>query len=324
MAKEIRTPNKNKFNGGEHIEFHKGSLQICIRNGEAIKYPELITDYEGKVKQEENIYKWMGSSKFTGIKVIADDNRDKDVMGLTGVVRAMTKHFDPTISESAKHVLKLIKNYGDLAHAEYNVETAGIDSLIEKLNSSNYSHAVEVLGIAPWLVELEKHNNIFKSYVVETEQELVERPSIRPQTARKETDEALNKIINRVTSLIDIDGRDAYLPFINEFNVHVDLYNNHLRERYGRLHTRIDVSDAEIDDIGRQLYTGKPVNVIPIVKLAQEEKDGLVTIVELAFSKDFTVGYKNNVDPGTATLIITGIGKYTGEIVTTFNIAEKE
>jgi hypothetical protein len=51
-----------------------------------------------------------------------------------------------------------------------------------------------------------------------------------------------------------------------------------------------------------------------------KEKDGTVKIVEPVFSTDFTVAYQNNVNPGTARLIITGIGKYVGEIDTTFNI----
>jgi hypothetical protein len=47
------------------------------------------------------------------------------------------------------------------------------------------------------------------------------------------------------------------------------------------------------------------------------------TSVHVRFSEDFTVSYKNNVAPGTATLTISGIGKYTGEIITTFKIAAR-
>jgi hypothetical protein len=60
--------------------------------------------------------------------------------------------------------------------------------------------------------------------------------------------------------------------------------------------------------------------VIPTVKIRKTEKDGAITVVELRFSEDFTVGYKNNTNPGSATLTITGIGRYTGQIITTFNI----
>jgi hypothetical protein len=50
------------------------------------------------------------------------------------------------------------------------------------------------------------------------------------------------------------------------------------------------------------------------------EKEGKQTVLHPVFSEDFTVAYKNNIEPGTATLLIKGIGKYAGEITTTFNI----
>jgi hypothetical protein len=69
-----------------------------------------------------------------------------------------------------------------------------------------------------------------------------------------------------------------------------------------------------------QKYTGKPLYVIPQVSIRQTAKDGSETVVELVFSEDFTVSYKNNTITGTATVCIRGIGKYTGELQTTFNI----
>jgi hypothetical protein len=137
---------------------------------------------------------------------------------------------------------------------------------------------------------------------------------------RTQTDKALRKIIKRISSLIDINGPEAYSQLVSEFNVHVTLYNTQVNEHYGRLHAKIDISNAEIDTIDAQTYTGKPVFVLPIVKIRKTGKDNTENIIELEFSKDFTVGYKNNVAVGTATLTITGIGKYSGEIVTTFNI----
>jgi hypothetical protein len=83
---------------------------------------------------------------------------------------------------------------------------------------------------------------------------------------------------------------------------------------------KTDLSQGEVAPIEVQQYTGKPVYVIPSVKVRKTEKDGTVTVIELVFSEDFTVGYRNNIAPGTATLLIDGIGKYTGQIVTTFNI----
>lgn len=43
--------------------------------------------------------------------------------------------------------------------------------------------------------------------------------------------------------------------------------------------------------------------------------------VELEENKDYTVSYKNNIDSGKATAVVTGAGRYGGSIETTFEIA---
>jgi hypothetical protein len=288
-----------------------------------ISSPDLLAGYHEKVTQEDAVYKWMRSSEFTEKKAEADRERDTILSGTMDALRSFSKHFNPSIRDNAKHVLNLVNNYGDLAHAGYDAETAGIDSIVAKLNGADYLPAVQALQLEPWLTELYRLNSLFKEYAADAEEEQVQKPDITPKAARRETDEAMHKIIARVTSLIDLNGPDAYVSFVDEFNVHVNHYNTLVHEHYGRLHARTDISSGEIDPIALQSYTGEPVYVIPSVSLRKTEKDGTVTVVKLRFSEDFTVGYKNNVNPGTATLTITGIGKYVGEIITTFNIAAK-
>jgi hypothetical protein len=84
--------------------------------------------------------------------------------------------------------------------------------------------------------------------------------------------------------------------------------------------TSTDIAPAIIDVIATQAYTGQPVFVIPTVNLPETDRDGGEKVVSLVFTQDFTVAYRNNVNPGTATLTIHGIGKYKGEVTTTFNI----
>ena len=58
-------------------------------------------------------------------------------------------------------------------------------------------------------------------------------------------------------------------------------------------------------------YTGEEVKPEPTVKY---ENTVLVKNV------DYVVGYKNNIEPGEATIIITGTGNYTGKVQATFDI----
>ncbi|MDR2065946.1 MAG: DUF6261 family protein [Prevotellaceae bacterium] len=319
MNKILNKPDKGRYKNAYHIEFHKLSYDICNKYATAIDAPELLAEYHDKVAQEENIYNWVRRSEYTKKKADADNARDSIFSGIKGIIRANMKHFDPSVRDNANHVNNLLINYGKLKQSGYDAETAGIENIIVRLNSADYLPAIQNLGLAPWIAELENQNTLFKNYVDDVVQEKVEKPSITSIVARRQTDEALKQITDRITSLVILNGQADYNGFIAEFNVLVNHYNTLVHEHYGRLHARIDITPAAIDAIPEQYCTGKPVFVIPELTLTVE-KEGKQTILHPVFSEDFTVAYKNNVEPGTATLIIKGIGKYTGEITTTFNI----
>jgi hypothetical protein len=317
----LKKPDVNHYTIANHVGYHKLAYPICKNHETVIDAPALICGYRSKVEQEEVIYKWLRRSEFTEKKAETDQKRDVILRGMEGIVHVNLKNFDPSIRDNALHVNNLLLNYGDITHAGYDAETAAIDSVSVRLRSADYLPAVTALGLLPWLNELDSLNSLFKSYVEDVAQELIDKPDITPGAARRETDEALRQITGRVTSLVNLNGPDDFAAFAEEFNVLTNHYNTLVHEHYGRLHARIDISPAEIALIEVQPFTGKPVSVIPEVSLKVTNKDGSVTVFELVFTVDFTVAYRNNIGPGTATLIIQGIGKYAGEVTTTFNIS---
>lgn len=78
--------------------------------------------------------------------------------------------------------------------------------------------------------------------------------------------------------------------------------------------TRKNVSKLSISDIKAQTYTGEAINP------ELEVKDGEKLLAE---NTDYTVDIENNVNPGTATVTITGKGGYDGELIKKFDIADK-
>ena len=74
-----------------------------------------------------------------------------------------------------------------------------------------------------------------------------------------------------------------------------------------------DLSTATVDVIPDQEETGEEICPTPTVKI-----DGK----ELTLDKDYTVEYLDNIEPGTATILIEGIGNCEGETHITFEILE--
>ncbi|MDE7168537.1 MAG: hypothetical protein K2O28_06810 [Clostridia bacterium] len=77
-----------------------------------------------------------------------------------------------------------------------------------------------------------------------------------------------------------------------------------------------DLSDATVEGVDAEYeYTGTAITPDPVVKL------GTATLVK---DTDYTVSYTNNINVGTATITITGIGNYELTVTATFGITAKD
>ena len=79
--------------------------------------------------------------------------------------------------------------------------------------------------------------------------------------------------------------------------------------------SKIDLSSATVNSIDSQTYTG--FSIEPSVTVTLNGKT-------LKLNEDYTLTYSNNVNVGTATITINGIGNYTGSKKVNFNIAPKK
>lgn len=77
--------------------------------------------------------------------------------------------------------------------------------------------------------------------------------------------------------------------------------------------TAKELAGCTITGIGAAIYTGSAQTPSPVVC------DGSIILTR---DTDYTVGYANNVDAGTASVIVTGKGNYMGRIEKTFSIAK--
>jgi len=74
---------------------------------------------------------------------------------------------------------------------------------------------------------------------------------------------------------------------------------------------KANLSKAVVTSLASETYSGSPLTPLPEVKM-----NGWV----LKQGTDYKVNYKNNVNAGTATVVITGIGNYEGVITESFTI----
>lgn len=77
---------------------------------------------------------------------------------------------------------------------------------------------------------------------------------------------------------------------------------------------KLGISATAISGTGNKVYTGSVIKPVPAVKVGGRT---------LKNGTDFTVSYKNNTEPGTATLSVTGKGNYSGSVSKTFKITAR-
>lgn len=112
--------------------------------------------------------------------------------------------------------------------------------------------------------------------------------------------------ISAGTATIQIDGIGNYSgAIIKTFNI---IENE-------EVDTTKDISTLNISEITDKIYTGKVIT--PELKIFDDS-------TLLVKGTDYTLSYYNNLDIGTATLQIKGIGNYSGTVTKTFNIVKKD
>lgn len=102
---------------------------------------------------------------------------------------------------------------------------------------------------------------------------------------------------------------EIFLYPVNQISNLASRYSNSSKQRlYAQWKKLVDIKDLNVKlESGTYFCDGT-------------EKTPAVTIPNLTNGKDYTVTYIDNVLPGTATIIINGIGEYIGTVVRTFNI----
>jgi len=125
------------------------------------------------------------------------------------------------------------------------------------------------------------------------------------------------------------EGTDYTLEYANNISASVNTVNKKARvvvmasstsgvytgsvELYFTI-DQADIGSATIDPIADQKYTGSAIAPKPVVKVNGSTLSAI----------DYTVSYKNNINVGTATLVVTGKGNYKGTKEATFKIAQDQ
>ena len=156
----------------------------------------------------------------------ADKERDNAYRALTGFNKVMSLSDNPEIREAARRVQIVIDTYGSVRGLNYEEETGVIHNLVQDLKSDNYSAAVTLIALTPYVSKLEDRNNNFKTLLNTRDEETAAGPHIAVKDARLKTDNIYARIRDRVNSYVDDETANPKLEtFITQLNIIVKRFN---------------------------------------------------------------------------------------------------
>jgi hypothetical protein len=244
----------------------------------------------------------------------ADNRMDRAIAGIKASIHAARYSPNAAIVEAARVLQIRLNEFGNIRGKAYEEEVAAVQILLEDLKTT-YAQQVSRVGLQTWVAELTAAEAAFTELYLQRGDETAARPQERMVDVRREIEQVYHSLVTVIegASLTDTEG--VYGSFIAKLNVQVDYFNDHNHH-----HARKDIGAGEscvVEPIATQPYTEKAVTPIPKAYYREEGKP----TVELVFAKDFSVTYRNNIDVGTASLILHGKGVYRGQKTVTFNIA---
>jgi hypothetical protein len=259
---------------------------------------------------EETLVDAAQGSDFTRQLADADHRVDRTIVGVNSIVIAGQHHFDPQTVEAANRIHIRMRAFGDIENKAYEEEANSVRLLVADLRN-NYSADLTTLNLDPWIEELEMAGAAFDALFTQRNIEWADKPDAKLKDVRKAIDLVYRSMTGRINAAAVMGEDGLYDEFIRQHNREIEYFIEHSHH-----HTPRDISHVTVADILNQFFTGKPVTPIPDACYTEEGKPP----VELAFTKDFTLTYKDNTEVGTATLIIHGKGAYKGTKAITFNI----
>jgi hypothetical protein len=263
---------------------------------------EELLDLEGKLVDA------VKASEYTKQLAEVDKKMDRYIIGINASINSGTHHFDENIVKAAEILKMRMKAFHtEIERKSYSQESAAVKILVRDFRTE-YAQQVSILNLNQWIMELESAQTEFENLFIARNTELVERPQERLKEVRKKIDATYRLIIGRIEAYIVLNGTGSLNEFVNEMNREINYFNEHAHHR-----KVTDIKHAVVESIPDQPWNDEPVVVFPTV--AHDDK-------KLIFSRDYTLLYKNNNGPGTATVIIDGKGAFNGQKIVTFNIVK--
>ncbi len=226
----MASPYLSNYRNGEYLQYMRDVLTFINTNPNDTSMLTEATDaLSSIVKQMEVVYPQSRGNSRTKAIAALDARRNDAVLGIKGLVRSLTKHYDVTTATSAELVLKRIKKDGnDISTYSYQEKSAVLNRLIKDLTTdSTLVTAIHNLTlIEDWLTELETINTLFiETYLQRIKENAIKASKTTATQLRIEATKAYRQLMVRLNAYITITNSKELRVILNRINILTKHYN---------------------------------------------------------------------------------------------------
>jgi hypothetical protein len=255
---------------------------------------------------------WVRKSVLTADIVAAKGYLDYVLVGQSAQVSGARRDANPAVSAAAERLHIMRRSYGNVMKNPYLAEIGAVNAILSHLKGDLAADALTA-GVAHWTAKIEAALDDFSRLIREREALSTGKPREKFTEVRRGIENVWRHVVTIVNSGAALDASPGFAALIDKLNPEIEMLNG---EFYSARH---NIAAAKPSPIKPQMYTGHPCTPVPEVWYITPGGE----TVALSLGKDFSLTFKNNVNPGNAECIIRGKGRYKGHKLITFIIANR-
>jgi len=164
----------------------------------------------------------------------ADIRRDLAHEGIDLVISGYENHYDSPTQDAAHTLRRLFDRYGDVRRMAFGKETALVRSLVEDLQSAEFSVPVQTLNLTAWVGELKTANDMVDSLMNQRFDHSKDMPTESMAELRLLMDDAYQQMIRTIEARMMLDPSLDFSAFILPLNARIAAYKTAIKARSGK------------------------------------------------------------------------------------------
>lgn len=230
---EIKNLNLHLLTNDYHFEYVNEFKQSTAGKKTDLKIKDDFDRFLSVYAKEDEAIQKLKKSNYSEEKQVADKSRDALFSGVVNTVEGALNHFDPAIQAAAKRIRLVLDESGNLSELGIKQQSSATATFIAKLRKEDVVKDVAMIGLTPWLDELEKRNENVRALEDKQNLEASEKTTLRMKEVRKEMDTVIRAIWRRLEALMLLEGEAPYADYVRQLNERNTKYADILAQKAG-------------------------------------------------------------------------------------------